>query len=177
MKKSKRMLPPAVVASPEFQALAEGLKQEFLAHVNFIDEIPVRLSQWIEDGASSERLRGLILGIDLDISIQIGIPEQAQMEISAHALRHVWADDRKPLITLLAVEHVSALNMQFPRLGTTLSEVRDWIEGTSKGLSSLLEGFFQSSSFEAALAYLVSIHVLLSGIKFGLGRIGLNPPL
>lgn len=170
-------MPSAILVSPEYQALTEDLQRELLAHVHFMEEVPKRMEQWIDEGAASDQLRALILGLDLDISIQIGIPDQSQMEISAHALRQIWLDDRKPLVELLRPQHVDILNMKLPSVGSSLSEAREWIKEVSIGLSALFDGFFGSSTFETGLAYLVSIHVLLSGTKFGLGRIDLSPPV
>jgi hypothetical protein len=169
-------LPAALTRSKEFALLSERAQKEFLGHVRYMQEAPFKLREWIDEGSPSNEMRALVLRLDLDISIHIGTPAPPQMEISAHALREVWASHRKPLVTWLAPKHAAALNMAVPRVGASLTEISAWVKEAADALTDLFDGFFKANEYDGALAYLVAIHVYMTGIKFGLGRVDMQYP-
>jgi hypothetical protein len=169
-------LPPALTKSDEFSALSEHTRKEFLAQIRYMQEVPFKLREWLENGSRAHELHALVLRIDLDISVHLGIPVPSLMQISAHAVRSTWVTHVKPLVTWLAPDHAKCLNFTVPQVGASISEVATWLTQSAAALSDLFDGFFNARNYETAIAYLVSIHVHLAGIKFGLGRVELRYP-
>jgi hypothetical protein len=169
-------LPTALTDASEFAQMSKEARSEFLAHVRFMQAMPYKMREWLERGSKADELRALVLRIDLDISVHLGIPPEPRMESSAFAIRDVWVNHRRPLASWLTAADVSTLNMSVPNIAASLSEVTAWVEQAAGGLCELFDGFFNATEYDGALAYLVAIHVYMAGIKFGLGRIEMRYP-
>jgi hypothetical protein len=168
-------LPPALTESDEYQDLRASARDAFLAHVRYIQEIPFKFREWLEDGATASELEDLVHRVDLDISINLRVPGSDEA-VSPWIVRRSWMVSARPIASFLESRHRPLLDASVPVIGAPLSEVRQWIAGMATGLSELLDGFFSAKTFDHVVAHLVATYVLLAGIKFGLGRIGLQFP-
>lgn len=169
-------LPKPLVDSDEFQDLSANARHAVLTHVRYIQAIPYKLREWLNTGASTADLEALIHRVDLDLMIQLGVPKSPDDAMTPWRIRRGWVTRDAPLTTLLSARSVSSLNEPIPQIGAKPREVAEWIRKMDRGMSGLIEEFFQAHSFDHAVACLVAIYVSMAGLKYGLGRVGLQLP-
>jgi hypothetical protein len=172
----QRPLPGAILESADYQELSVGAREAFLGHVRYIQELPFKFDEWLAAGANASELEALIRRVDLDLMIHLAAPSTPSDAVSPWLLRTSWAWSGKPLRSFLGSEDIAELNRAMPTVGSPIATVRQWIADAASALRRFLDQFFSAQSFDGAVAYLVAIHVYLAGLRFGLGRIGLQVP-
>jgi hypothetical protein len=169
-------LPRALVDSPEYGDLSESAKEALLAHIRYVQEIPFKLLEWSLNGAMSSELEDLVSRIDLDTMIQLGVPKTPQDALSPWVLRTSWVLHSRNLTEFLSAKQITALSGPVIPIASSVDEVASWVGDMANGLSDLLDGFFGAKTADQATATLVAIHVLLAGVRFGMGRVALQFP-
>jgi hypothetical protein len=176
IKVSERPLPPSLIESPEYQALSPPAQRAFLAHVRYLQELPFKLEEWSNNGALSSEIQPLVERIDLDIAINLSVPNDPANGVSSWVLQVSWVTHSRPLTEFLRESHIVKLNTPVPPIGSGRSDVELWIRSMSEGLRGLLGDFFDCENYDQSVAHLVAIHTCLAGLKFGIGRIRLHYP-
>lgn len=172
----QKPLPRALLESGEFRQLSAPARDALLGHVRYMQELPFKLREWLNAGALAIELEALVNRVDLDITIHLGVPKAPDDAVSPWIVRSSWVSHSRALTTFLEPRHVAVLNQSVPPIGAPLHEVQTWVGHVTDGLSELLESFFAAKTFDHAVAYLVAVYVCLAGLKFGIGRVGLQHP-
>jgi hypothetical protein len=176
IKVAERPLPRALAESHEYTALSEPARRGLMEHVRYVQELPFKVVEWLETGASASDLQSLIERLDLDLTIHLGVPKQPEDAVSPWLLQTSWVSHSKPLSSFLKSQRIRDINAHPPEVGQTLHYIEQWLTSIAGAVEHLLSDFFDSTSYDESVAHLVAVNVLLAGIKLGVGRIRLQYP-
>lgn len=172
-----RPLPDAIASSDDFLRLDEPQQKAFAARLRYIEEIPVKLDDWIGCSVTPDNIKSFIDRIELDLMINLGTPGAAEKCVSPWLLHSSWTFDTssRAMRRALGDAFLAELALPLPGLFCSLIEFGEWLSRLRANLMRSLDAFYDSKSFDSAMAHLIAVDVSLSQMYSGFIAQRLNP--
>jgi hypothetical protein len=175
---SDRELPTALRESEDFRELNEKQARRYLERVRYIEEIVLKIQEWLS-GRELD-FRAFLDRIELDVAInQAAPPDNPDSSVSAWLFHSSWTFGTTPsqLRAQLSPSVLLKADLPPPTSDCSMTEFHTWMQSQSTGMAEALDGFFGAASFSVAIAYQIAMDVFLASIVVGVYRVRLNPKL
>lgn len=173
-----RELPQVIVSCDEYLQLSQSQQHNYRARLRYVEEITLKIEEWVS-GRETDFF-AFLDSVELDLYINQGAPiGNGEDHVSAWLFHTSWTfetsvQQMSRLISLKLRERIEAPQ---PGLDATVDQFRAWIDGQNLGLVESLDSFFNSKSFDEALANQIAMDVLLLNILAGTCKARLNKRL
>lgn len=176
----RRDLPQALVQSSDYQELSERERQNFVARLRYIEEIPFKVREMAEVPTTShvnEEMIAFLDRIELDLMINIGSTKQASEQVSPWLVHTSWTFETSAtaMVKSLNRDSLRALGSPLPAVCCTVGEFMEWISSVARELAILLDAFYSSKSFDNAMGNVLLMDACLARMLAAVIAQRLNP--
>lgn len=174
-KPSGRPLPEPLSNSHEWQDLNEVQKQNFVARLNYIEEIYAKSEKWFEFHEGFDDQADFIDEVEQDLFINL-CPGSENRSVSTWLVHSSWTfgSSAREMMDSLPRNCVDALSLKGVRFGSGEPEFLNWLETQIKCLHDLLDGFYDSDNIAKSIGHLIGIDISLTALLLGISKQRLN---
>lgn len=172
-------LPHVLHQVDSFVALPEEERLKFRYRIQYIREIEIRIEEFFEEeGKQSDidEVRDLLDNLELDLMNSLSI-RSAQETVSPWLIHSSWVFETSAAKMCSAVSAQQLLKLQGnpPTVSCDVSEFLGWVHDMALLVRTLREEFSGATTRDAALGFLIALHIALEGFLLGVSRQRLNP--
>jgi hypothetical protein len=173
----EREFPRVLVRCDEFVRLNEAQRFNYRARLRYIEEITLKVEEWVNGGEPD--FFAFLDSVELDLYINQGCPADPATHVSAWLIHTSWGFETSVLqmSRFLSTERCAQIESPQPKLGASVEEFRAWMQDQNQGLKESLNGFFGAVSFHEAMASQFAIDALLLNLLSGVAKARLNKRL
>lgn len=173
----ERELPEALASCDEFAELNEAQRFNYRARLRYIEEITLKIDEWVKGGETD--FFAFLDSVELDLYINQGAPGDPATHVSAWLVHTSWSFETSAaqMSRFVSSELRAQIELAQPRLDASIEEFRVWMKDQNEALRGALNGLFKAASFHEAMANQFAIDALLLNLLSGVAKARLNKRL
>lgn len=173
-----RPLPLALMESDCYASLNDKQKFNYHARLKYIEEISLKIDEYITE--MQDPIRVFLDRIELDLYINVGmLPSNPKENASSWLLHSDWAYsvNLKDILSEDAANITNKLNSITLSANADFSKFVSWLREMNNLLTSNIDSFYVSKSFESAMILQIVIDMIVCDLLKGVISVRLNPTL
>lgn len=164
-----RVLPAAFLNFDSVRALSHSQLKAFSKRLEYISEIAAEISTELPKIEDGNDIRDFLDNLELDVSVNQTLPIEYG-EVTSWNIHQSWTADILPMTLRceLGEDALSAIPNSAPKLDFGNGEYIEWAVEHGRALENALNNFYGAQRYEAAVANILLLDVILSRLLSGL---------
>ena len=168
-------VPKALDHFDGYQELTDSQKTNFLARLDYVQEIIINIKKWLVDESEWDNLNEFLDDLELDVAANQNLVNDDDF-ISNWLIHSTWLDEFEPrqVRAELSPEMLVALEGEQLSMAPSRDAVDGWLDRHQHGLNLALRVFSDARTVPAALSAVLVLNSLLASLLAGLYRLRLR---
>ena len=165
-------IPKVLENSENYAALTEAQRVNFMARLNYVEEILGNIKTWLAGESEWDTLADFLDDLELDVAANQN-PVAGDEFVSNWLIHSTWFDEHRPgeLRAELSSEMVELVDLAPPALTSSDEAVGRWLEQQRRGLELALREFSTADSIKSVLSAILFLNIMLAGLLADLYRL------